>query len=303
MPGMSSLPLQMSQEVSDAIASGAGVVALESTIISHGLPKSSSAKTAREIEAAVRAEGAVPATVAVVEGEIRIGLPEDALTEVAEREGVVKTSVRDLPLVMSRGLTGATTVAATSYLARLAGIKVFATGGLGGVHRGARDSWDESADLVTLSQVPITVVCAGVKSILDVPATLERLESWSVPVVGYRTDAFAGFYVRDSGVRVPWRVESAEEVAAMMRYRDSLGLSQGVVVANPIDPADEMDPDLHQRTLSAGLDEVSRLGITGKDVTPFLLGFFHEQTHGASLAANVALVLANAGLAARIALA
>jgi len=303
MPGMSSLPLQMSEEVSDAIASGVGVVALESTIISHGLPRSTSAKTAREIEAAVRAEGAVPATIAVVDGAIRIGLPEDALTQVAEGEDVVKTSVRDLPVVMARGLTGATTVAATSYLARLAGIRVFATGGLGGVHRGARETWDESADLITLSQVPITVVCAGVKSILDVPATLERLESWSVPVLGFGTDALAGFYVRDSGVRVPWRVESAEEVAAMMRYRDSLGLTQGIVVANPIDPAAEMDPDLHARTLAAGLDEVDRRGITGKDVTPFLLGFFHERTEGASLAANVALVLANAALAARIALA
>jgi len=303
MPGMSSLPLQLSEEVSDAIASGVGVVALESTIISHGLPRSTSAKTAREIEAAVRAEGAVPATIAVVDGAIRIGLPEDALTQVAEGEDVVKTSVRDLPVVMARGLTGATTVAATSYLARLAGIRVFATGGLGGVHRGARETWDESADLITLSQVPITVVCAGVKSILDVPATLERLESWSVPVLGFGTDALAGFYVRDSGVRVPWRVESAEEVAAMMRYRDSLGLTQGIVVANPIDPAAEMDPDLHARTLAAGLDEVDRRGITGKDVTPFLLGFFHERTEGASLAANVALVLANAALAARIALA
>ena len=302
MPGMSSLPLQLSEEVSDAIASGVGVVALESTIISHGLPRSTSAKTAREIEAAVRAEGAVPATIAVVDGAIRIGLPEDALTQVAEGEDVVKTSVRDLPVVMARGLTGATTVAATSYLARLAGIRVFATGGLGGVHRGARETWDESADLITLSQV-LTVVCAGVKSILDVPATLERLESWSVPVLGFGTDALAGFYVRDSGVRVPWRVESAEEVAAMMRYRDSLGLTQGIVVANPIDPAAEMDPDLHARTLAAGLDEVDRRGITGKDVTPFLLGFFHERTEGASLAANVALVLANAGLAARIALA
>jgi len=303
MPGMSSLPLQLSEEVSDAIASGVGVVALESTIISHGLPRSTSAKTAREIEAAVRAEGAVPATIAVVDGAIRIGLPEDALTQVAEGEDVVKTGVRDLPVVMARGLTGATTVAATSYLARLAGIRVFATGGLGGVHRGARETWDESADLITLSQVPITVVCAGVKSILDVPATLERLESWSVPVLGFGTDALAGFYVRDSGVRVPWRVESAEEVAAMMRYRDSLGLTQGIVVANPIDPAAEMDPDLHARTLAAGLDEVDRRGITGKDVTPFLLGFFHERTEGASLAANVALVLANAALAARIALA
>jgi len=300
---MSSVPLQMSEEVSDAIASGVGVVALESTLISHGLPKDSSAATARKIEAAVRATGAVPATIAVVDGAVRVGLPEEALGQVAEGDDVVKTSVRDLPLIMARGLTGATTVAATSYLARLAGIKVFATGGLGGVHRGARESWDESADLVTLSQVPVTVVCAGVKSILDVPATLERLESLAVPVVGYRTDRFAGFYVRDSGADAPGRVESAAEVAAMMRYRDALGLTQGIVVANPIEPDVEMDPALHESTLAAGLEEVRRRGITGKDVTPFLLGFFHEQTAGASLDANVALVLANAALAGRIALA
>ncbi len=298
---MSSLPLQMSEEVSDAIASGVGVVALESTIISHGLPKDSSEATAREIEAAVRKEGAVPATVAVVDGEIRVGLSDDALTRVALDTDAVKTSVRDLPLVMARGLTGATTVAATSYLARLAGVRVFATGGLGGVHRGARESWDESADLGTLGQVPMTVVCAGVKSILDVPATLERLETLSVPVVGYRTDVFPGFYVRDGGVPVPWRVESAAEVAAMMRYRDALGLAQGIVVGNPIEAGHEMDAALHERTLAAGLEEVRDRGISGKDVTPFLLGFFHEQTAGASLDANVALVLANAALAAQIA--
>ena len=298
---MSSLPLQMSEEVSDAIASGVGVVALESTIISHGLPKASSAGTAREIEATVRREGAVPATVAVVDGVIQVGLSEDALSRVAQDTDVVKTSIRDLPLVMTRGLTGATTVAATSYLARLAGIRVFATGGLGGVHRGARDTWDVSADLAALAQTPITVVCAGVKSILDVPATLERLESLSVPVVGYRTDAFPGFYVRDSGATVPWRVDSPAEVAAMMRYRDTLGLTAGVVVANPIAPGDEMDSDLHERTLAAGLEEVRRRGIRGKDVTPFLLGYFHHETGGASLDANVALVLANAALAAQIA--
>ena len=298
---MSSLPLRISHEVSDAIASGTGVVALESTIISHGLPTETSAATAREIEDAVRGHGAVPATIAVVDGLVHVGLEDDALVRVAEDPAVVKSSIRDLGVVLSRGLMGATTVAATSYLAHLAGIRVFATGGLGGVHRGARDSWDESADLRALGEVPVTVVCAGVKSILDVPATLERLESLSVTVVGYRTDSFPGFYIRDTGLPVPWRMDTPAEVAEMMRKRDLLGLRQGVVVANPIDEADEMDRDLHQRVLASGLEEVGRRGITGKDVTPFLLGWFHEQTEGASLAANVALVLGNAAVAAQVA--
>jgi pseudouridine-5'-phosphate glycosidase len=291
----------VSAEVSDAIASGTGVVALESTIISHGLPTESAARTAREIEEAVRREGAVPATIAVVDGTARIGLDDDLLVRVAEDDHVVKASIRDLGPVMSRGLVGATTVAATSYLANMAGVRVFATGGLGGVHRGARDTWDESADLDALAQVPVTVVCAGVKSILDVPATLERLESQSVTVLGFGTDTFPGFYVRDTGLPVPWRVDSAEEVAAIMAQRDLLGLRQGVVVANPIDGAHEMDADLHRATLESGLAEVEKRGIAGKDVTPFLLGWFHEETRGASLDANVALVLSNAALAARIA--
>ncbi len=291
----------LSDEVSDAIASGRAVVALESTIISHGLPTATSAETARRIEAAVRRGGAVPATVAVVDGAVRVGLSDDALVRVAEGEDVVKTSVRDLGPVLARGVTGATTVAATAYVARLAGIRLFATGGLGGVHRGARDTWDESADLVALAAAPVTVVCAGVKSILDVAATLERLESLSVPVLGYRTDAMPGFYVRDSGQPVPWRVDSPDEVAAVVRAREALCLPQGLVVAQPVAEQDEMDADLHERTLVEGLAEVGRRGIVGKDVTPFLLGWFHERTGGASLAANVALVLANAELAARIA--
>jgi pseudouridine-5'-phosphate glycosidase len=287
--------------VSDAIASGAGVVALESTLISHGLPTASAAETAREIEEAVRRAGAVPATIAVVDGVVRIGLDDDALVRVAEEPDVVKVSIRDLPVVMSRGTCGATTVAATSHLAHLAGIRVFATGGLGGVHRGARDTWDESADLAALAAMPVTVVCAGVKSILDVPATLERLESLSVPVLGFGTDAFPGFYVRDTGLPVPWRVDTTDEVVAVMRHRDLLGLRQGIVVANPVAAADEMHRALHDATLESGLAEVARRGITGKDVTPFLLGWFHEQTHGVSLATNVALVIGNATLAAAIA--
>jgi pseudouridine-5'-phosphate glycosidase len=284
---MPCVTVQLSDEVSDAIASGRGVVALESTIISHGLPTETSARTAREIEQAVREQGAVPATVAVLDGVVRVGLDDPALVRVAEDPDVVKCSLRDLGSVVSRGLSGATTVAATSYLAHRAGVRVFATGGLGGVHRGARETWDESADLAAIASAPVSIVCAGVKSILDLPATVERLESLSVPVLGYRTDTFPGFYIRDTTIRVPWRVETPDEVAALMRARDDLALPQGVVVANPIDPADEMDPDLHERTLAAGLAEVAARGVTGKDV--------------ASLAANVALVLGNATVAGRIA--
>ena len=298
---MSSPVLVVAAEVSDAIASGAPVVALESTIISHGLPTATSAATAREIEAAVRSGGAVPATVALVDGAVRVGLSDDDLVRVAEGPGVVKTSVRDLGPVLARRLTGATTVAATAYVADRAGIRLFATGGLGGVHRGARDTWDESADLIALSTVPVTVVCAGVKSILDVPATLERLESLSVPVVGHRTDTMPGFYVRDLGLPLPWRTDTAAEVADVIVRRDALGLRQAMVLAQPVEAAAEMDRDLHDRTLADGLAEVARRGVTGRDVTPFLLGWFHEHTGGASLAANVALVLANAVLAAQVA--
>ncbi|HYO40409.1 MAG TPA: pseudouridine-5'-phosphate glycosidase [Nocardioidaceae bacterium] len=291
----------VADEVSDAIASGRGVVALESTIISHGLPTATSAGTARRIEAAVRAAGAVPATVAVVDGAVRVGLSDDELLQVAEGPDVVKASVRDLGPVLGRRLTGATTVAATAYLADRAGIRVFATGGLGGVHRGARDSWDESADLTALAGVPVTVVCAGVKSILDVAATLERLESLSVPVVGYSTDGMPGFYVRDSGLPVPWRMDSPGEIADLVLARAELALPQAVVVARPLDVEDEMDRELHEVTLHEGLAEARRQQVTGKDVTPFLLGWFHEHTGGASLRANVGLVLSNAGLAGQVA--
>lgn len=301
MPGMTPLPLRVSAEVSDAIASGRGVVALESTLLSHGLPKESSAQTARRVEQAVRDTGAVPATVAVLDGTAHVGLDEDQLVRVAQDPSMVKASVRDLGVVMSRGLSGATTVASTAHLANLAGVRVFATGGLGGVHRDAHETWDESADLAALASTPVTVVCAGVKSILDVAATLERLETLSVPVLGYRTDVFPGFYVRDTGLPVPWRVDEPEEVAALARRQVHLGLRQGVVVAHPVPEADEMDRDLHEQTLRSGLAELRNRGITGKGVTPFLLAWFHEQTRGASLATNVALVLANAELAGRIA--
>jgi pseudouridine-5'-phosphate glycosidase len=293
--------ITMTDEVAEALARGGPVVALESTIISHGLPSDTSASTARRIEQAVRASGAVPATLAVVDGSVRVGLSDDDLVRVAEGGDVVKTSVRDLGPVLGRGLTGATTVAATSYLADRVGIRLFATGGLGGVHRGARDSWDESADLAGLATAPVTVVCAGVKSILDVPATLERLETQSVPVLGYRTSTMPGFYIRDTGLPLPWRVEAPQDVAHAMRARDDLGLRHGIVVVQPVAEEDEMDHALHERTVQDGLAEIGRRGITGKDVTPFLLGWFHEHTGGASLATNVALVLANAALAGRIA--
>jgi pseudouridylate synthase len=298
MPGP---PFVLADEVSEAIASGRPVVALESTIISHGLPTESSAATARDIEKAVRSEGAVPATVALVDGQVRVGLSDDALVRVAEDDDVVKTSIRDLGPVLAAGRTGATTVAATSYLAHRAGIDVFATGGLGGVHRGAVDTFDESADLVALSSVPVTIVCAGVKSILDVPATLERLETLSVTVLGYATDAFPGFYVRDSGAPAPGRVDTPGEVSAIMRHRRALGLTQGMVVAQPVSRDEEMSRDLHDQTLDSGLAAAAEAGVRGRDVTPFLLSWFHEHSGGRSLSANVALVLANAALAARIA--
>jgi pseudouridine-5'-phosphate glycosidase len=236
-----------------------------------------------------------------VRGTVHVGLDDDQLVQVAEGADVVKTSIRDLGPVLAKRLTGATTVAATAYVAHRCGLRVFATGGLGGVHRGARESWDESADLPALASVPVTVVCAGVKSILDTAATMERLETLSVPVLGYRTDRMPGFYVRDAGLPVPWRVDSADEVADVMRARDALGLTQGLVLAQPVGTGDEMDAGLHQRTLEDGLAEVERRGVVGKDVTPFLLGWFHERTGGTSLSANVALVLANAWLAAQVA--
>lgn len=290
-------------EVLDALSSGRGVVALESTLISHGLPTSSSASTARRVEVAVREAGAVPATIAILDGHVRVGLDAVALDRVATDESVVKASIRDLSVVLAGGGPGATTVASTAYLARRCGIGVFATGGLGGVHRGADETWDESADLPALGQIPITVVCAGVKSILDVPATLERLETLSVSLIGYGTDAFPGFYIRDSGLEVPWRLDSPDQIADVMRRHAALGLEQAIVVANPISEADELERQLHDRTLQSGLTALAQANVRGKDVTPFLLAWFHDQTQGRSLAANVALVLNNSRLAGQIAVA
>jgi pseudouridine-5'-phosphate glycosidase len=291
-------------EVAEALRDRRGVVALESTLIAHGLPAPDNLRVAREAEAAVRAAGAVPATIAVVGGVVRIGLDDDALAAVALGADVVKAGVRDLAPAVARGIDAATTVASTAHLAALAGIGVFATGGLGGVHRGARESWDESADLTTLARTAIVVVSAGVKSILDVTATLERLETLNVTVVGYRTDAFPGFYLSDSGHPVPWRVESAAEVAAVMRARADLGLGdRAIVVANPLPPGEQLDPALHDRVLRESLAAAAAAGVAGRGVTPFLLDRFHRETGGASLDANVRLVLRNAALAGEIAVA
>lgn len=288
-------------EVVDALAHGRPVVALESTIISHGLPRPRNLEVARLIEQTVRESGAVPATIAVVDGRAKIGLDDAALRTIANDTSVVKVSVRDLAPVAARRGHGATTVAATSHLASLAGIRVFATGGLGGVHRGARETWDESADLTTLGHTPITVVCAGVKSILDVPATLERLETLNVPVLPFGTNAFPGFYLSDTGYTIDTKVDSAAEIAAIMKIRDGWNLTAGVVVAQPLPVDAQLDPKLHDRVLVAGLEAAHAAGVVGKDVTPFLLAYFHHETQGASLEVNIDIVLRNARLAAAIA--
>ncbi|MEA2303490.1 MAG: pseudouridylate synthase [Solirubrobacteraceae bacterium] len=294
--------LDVAPEVAEALASGRPVVALESTIISHGLPRPDNGRIAREIEAAVRDGGAVPATIALVDGRVRVGLDDAALQAIAARDDVVKCSARDLPIAAARGATGATTVAATAHVATQAGIGVFATGGLGGVHREARETWDESADLIALSRTGICLVCAGVKSILDVPATLERLETLGVGLVGYGTDRFPGFYLTDSGHDLAWRVDTPEEVAAVLRTRRELALDgAALIVANPLPAEQQVDPELHRRVLDEALVAARSEGISGRDVTPFLLARFHDRTGGASLEANVRLVLRNAALAAGIA--
>ena len=291
--------MQVAPEVQRALNAGSPVVALESTIIAHGLPRPDNLRVAREIEQVVRDNGATPATIAILGGQVHVGLDDAALERLANSPDVAKCGVRDLAVVAARQVDGATTVAATSHLAERAGIRVFATGGLGGVHRGAGDTFDESADLGTLARVGICVVCAGVKSILDIPATLERLETLNVTVLGYRTDEFPAFYLTTSGLPVPWRIDSAEEAAAVMREREALGTPGAVIVANPLD--EQLDPGLHARTLTDGLLAAEEQGITGKDTTPFLLERFHSRTQGESLRANVRLVLRNAALAAEIA--
>jgi pseudouridylate synthase len=295
-------PVSASAEVASALANGTPVVALESTLLAHGLPAPRNRTVADELETAVRAHGAVPATVAVLDGRARVGLSPAELDHVCGG-GLAKLSVRDLGVAIGLRRDGATTVAATAALAAAAGIAVFATGGLGGVHREARESWDVSADLAALAVTPVLVVCSGVKSILDVAATLEVLETASVPVLGYRTDAFPGFYRRDSGVPAPWRVDDAAEVAAVWRAHRALSPRSGLVLAQPVPTTDELDAALHDRLLAEGLDLLAARGVRGKDVTPALLQHFHAASAGASMATNLALVRANAELAARVAVA
>jgi len=275
-------------------------VALESTLISHGLPHPDNIEVARESERLIRAEGAVPATVGVIAGTPKVGLDDAELGLMATVGGIEKLSARDLPVAAAKGIHGATTVAATAHLAALAGIKLFATGGLGGVHRGARESWDVSADLAALARTPVAVICSGVKSILDVPATLEYLETAGVPVVGFRTRRFPGFYLTDSGQTVDWSVEDEEEAARLVLALAELGRS-GLVIANPLAEGDQLDPETHDRALRVGLDEMERQGVRGKDVTPFLLDRFAEETGGESLRVNKKIIEGNARLAARVA--
>jgi len=286
--------------VQAALKNNEPIVALESTIISHGLPRPTNIEVASNVEAIVRENGATPATIAVIDGAIHVGLEESALQRIATDTNIAKASIRDLPVVIAKKMSAATTVAATSHIAHLAGISIFATGGLGGVHRGAQDTWDESADLHSLANIPVMVVSAGAKSILDVAATLERLETLSVPIIGYRTNRFPGFYLSDSGFDLEYRADSPEEISSIWRARDNANISRsGMVVANPV--VNQMDPDLHAKTLAAGLDAAEREHIKGKAVTPFLLEYFHNHTNGESLRVNIEIIKSNAALAAQIA--
>jgi len=294
--------IKLSAEVSAAIKAGKPIVALESTIISHGLPRPSNLEVALECERIVRDAGAVPATIALLDGKILVGLERSELEAIANRDDISKASIRDLAIIIAQGKSAATTVAATAHIAALAGIHVFATGGLGGVHRGANESFDESADLTALANVDMTMICAGVKSILDVPATLERLETLAITLVGYKTTAFPGFYLTDSGYTLEHRVDSPTEIAAIIKARKEVGtLSKSLVVANPV--VKEMDKARHDEILKSGLEKAEKQGVTGKNVTPFLLEHFHTTSKGESLAINTEIIKANCLLGAQIAVA
>jgi pseudouridine-5'-phosphate glycosidase len=290
----------LSPEVAGALAAGRPVVALESTLLAHGLPRPDNRAAADRVEAAVRAGGAVPATIAVLDGVPHVGLTSAQLDRVCEDADLAKLGVRDLPVAVALRRSGATTVSSTALLAARAGVPVFATGGLGGVHRQSADTFDESADLVALARTSLLVVCAGVKSILDVPATLERLETLSVTVVGYRTTVFPGFYVADSGAVLDWSVADPAEAAAVLAARQRFAPG-AVVVANPLPVDEELDRGLHDRVIAGALDAAEAAGVRGKAVTPFVLDHLHRASDGATLAVNVALVLRNAELAGRIA--
>jgi pseudouridine-5'-phosphate glycosidase len=290
--------IKYSSEVAAAISAQKPVVALESTIISHGLPRPQNLEVALEVEKIVRENGATPASIALIDGVIHVGLEAAELNRIANDDKVVKASTRDLAIIEATKQSAATTVAATSHIAKLAGIKVFATGGLGGVHRG--HSYDESADLHALGEISIVIVCAGVKSILDVSGTLERLESFAIPVLGYKTNKFPGFYLTDSGFEIEHRVDTPAEIAAIWQNRIELASDNcAIVVANPV--VNQMEPELHDQVLKAGLAAADSKHVTGKAVTPFLLEYFHRESAGESLRVNIDIIKSNAQLAAQIA--
>jgi len=294
--------IKYSETVVNALKDKSPIVALESTIISHGLPRPRNLEIALEVERIVTESGATSATIAILDGQIHVGLEHDQLERVASDENIVKASIRDLAIITSKKKSAATTVAATSHIAHLAGISLFATGGLGGVHREAWQSWDESADLLALANTPVVIVCAGAKSILDVSATLERLETLSVPILGYKTNRFPGFYLTDSGFELEYRADSAQEIAQIWRARGDVATNQSaLIVANPV--SKEMEKSLHDQLLQGGLARAKADGVIGKDVTPFLLEYFHANSKGESLRVNIEIIKANAALAAQIAVA
>lgn len=293
--------LRTSDEVRDAVARGIPVLALESTIFTHGLPRPRNLEVALEAEERVRAAGVAPATIGVVDGQPTVGLSPAEIERLANDDHAVKLSLRDLPVAAAKSLSGGTTVAATAFLAHRAGVRVFSTGGLGGVHRDAQQTFDESADLPTLASLPLVVVSAGVKSILDIPLTLERLETLNLTVVGYRTTDYPGFYIADSGFDVEYSVDSPDEIAAVAAARDDLGIASTLLVANPVDAASQLPAELHDEVLERALAEASLRGITGHDTTPFLLDFMQRETGGRSLDVNVAVYRGNVSLGAEIA--
>jgi pseudouridine-5'-phosphate glycosidase len=293
--------VQVSPQVSAALAAGAPVVALESTIISHGLPRPGNHVAAQEFEKMLADAGVTAATIALIDGVPKIGLSPDDLERIAADESVVKVSSRDIGIAIARKATGGTTVAATSALAVRAGIRVFATGGLGGVHRGAAETFDESADLTVLSRTPITVVSAGVKSILDIPATLERLETLSVAVVGYRTSRFPAFWLSDSGCDLDWRADTPEEIADIMAARQAFGEQSALLIANPLPTGMQLDPGVLDDALKQALAVAAEQGVKGKAVSPFLLDRIQQATGGASVEVNLQIARGNIGLAAQIA--
>ena len=294
--------IKYSAAVARALKDKSPVVALESTIITHGLPRPKNLEVALEVEQIVTDAGATPATIAIIDGQIHIGLEPDQLTQIANDENILKASIRDLAIISTQNKSAATTVAATSHIANMAGISLFATGGLGGVHREAWQSWDESADLLALANTPILIVCSGAKSILDVSATLERLETLSVPILGYKTNKFPGFYLTDSGFDLEHRADTPQDIAQIWRSRGDVATNNSaLIVANPV--GNQMDKALHDQILFDGLAKAKSAGIIGKAVTPFLLEYFHSNSKGESLRVNVEIIKANAALAAQIAVA